>query len=1221
MSKNGLLILVLLAISIVGKVAWSQEARATIGGRVTDAQGAVVPDAAVVVVADDTGLKQESRTNSQGNWTVQFLLPGPYRFTIAAPGFKTENRQGITLQTADNKQIDVQLEVGSSSQTVEVTAEAPLIDTTSATSGTVISKEQITEIPSSSHVATLLATLSPGVLAQDQNGNVVHMWSYIGGSQFTADGGRNNIYSNSFQLDGMPNTQHGGYVSFIPPMDSLQEFRVQTNAYDASIGRQAGSTVNMQTRSGGKSYHGSLYEFNQNSFLNANLFQTNLVGGTVPPVHFNEFGGTVGGPVWIPKIYKGKDKTFFFFSYDKTLNLDPRPGSTRSVPTPLERTGDFSQSFTTQLIGGQLQRFPILIYDPGTHDGNGNRAPFNNNKIPASMLNKIAQNLLSYVPTANTPGDNTGSAVNNFVSSATRQDKFPVVSVRVDHAWTNSNHSFGVVRWSHLNEFLDDFFHNAATGNYQQRVAENVGLDHVWTISPTKILDLRFSVSRFEQPNYDKGSGFDPTQLGFSPSFVGQLVKPSFPRIVGVAGDFGTGQAGTYYDNTYYTLSANLTHVHGNHTFRYGAEYWVLQDADGSIGAQPEFDFNNSVWTRQNATTSGGTGVGSSFASFLLGLPNGGNEPSNANAYYSQRYTGLYFQDDWRVTRKLTLNLGLRWDYESPITERYNRMTTNFDPTVLNPISATAQANYAQILASNPSNVGVQTLAQILPASAFKVPGAQVFAGVNGQPRGAISGDGHEWGPRVGVAYQLRHNTVIRGGIGRFTQASFERGGQNGFSRSTPLITTQDSNFTPYDTLSNPFRGGILAPTGASLGPLTNLGQSVNWLNQDAGRAYSWEYSVHIQQQIKSWLLEVGYSHNKTYNIYQDRNMNLPSFSLWKQLRAPQFDSTGRPVDTLLWDTLVPNPFNKIPQITGSIGSSQNIAVNQLLNPIPLLSNSGSPAPVTRNDNPLGKNRYDAMLAKIEHRFSKGFSIINSFTWSKLYEDTSLIGPEISGPTVEHKLGGEDRTFHLSIAPIWELPVGRGKPLGGSMNKWADALVGGWELAGQYNVQSGTPVTFTATDNFFFSGKDISLPSGKQSLEQWFDTTQFLPFPSKNTDISLYPAWTGIQNLPGYNYKPSPTDTIKNGVYQDFATYVRNIPTRWADVRTSRVNELNIGLYKSFHPLERMKVQLRFDAFNAFNHPRFPGPDTNPGNSTFGRVSKSEQNQARAVELGARLTF
>src|SRR5262249_9913164 len=266
----------------------------------------------------------------------------------------------------------------------------------------------------------------------------------------------------------------------------------------------------------------------------------------------------------------------------------------------------------------------------------------------------------------------------------------------------------------------------------------------------------------------------------------------------------------------------------------------------------------------------------------------------------------------------------------------------------------------------------------------FKVPGAQRFAGVGGQPRTFSNTDWNEWGPRIGFAYRLAANTVLRGGIGRFTQASFEKGGQNGFSRQTPFIATQDNLLPPYDTLANPFHSGILAPTGSSLGALTNLGQGVDWYNQDPGRAHSWEYSFHLQHQVKSWLIEAGYSHNKTYGIYLDRNGNLPSFALWQQLRAPQFDATGRPVDQLLWDVLVPNPFNKIAAISGSIGSAANVALNQLLNPIPLLGT------MTRHDNPLGKNQYDAFLAKAEHRFNKGFSLLYAFTYSKLFEDTSF---------------------------------------------------------------------------------------------------------------------------------------------------------------------------------------------------------------------------------------
>ena len=374
---------------------------------------------------------------------------------------------------------------------------------------------------------------------------------------------------------------------------------------------------------------------------------------------------------------------------------------------------------------------------------------------------------------------------------------------------------------------------------------------------------------------------------------------------------------------------------------------------------------------------------------------------------------------------------------------------------------------------------------------------------------------------------------------------------------------------------------------------------------------------MQLQHQIKSWLIEVAYTHNKTYGIYQSRQQDNPSPAVWRQLRGPQFDANGRPVDTLLWDTQVLNPFYNLPQInSGSVGSTQTVALNRLVFSDPLLGQ------ISKNDIPLGTNRYDALLLKVEHRFSGGFSVINSFTWSKLYEDTSLIdgNTEIAGkPIVEHKLGGEDRPLHLSIAPIWELPVGRGKKFGSGMPKIANAVVGGWELTGQYTIQSGVPVVFS--NNSFFTGKDFALPRGKQSLDQWFDTSQFLAFPSKNTPIASIPAWTGVQNLPGYSYVPAPGDSAKNGVYQDFATYIRNYPTRWSDVRASRVNELNLGVFKNFHPTERTRLQLRFEAFNAFNHPRFPAPDTNPASSTFGVVQKSEQNNARAIQMGAKLSF
>ena len=1194
----------------------AQTSRASLGGRVTDAQGAVVPGATVVVTSEETGVAQTTSTNEQGNWTVPFLIPARYKFSATAAGFKTSERTGITLQTSDNKQIDVQLEIGTATSEVTVTAEVPLIDTTAATSGTVISQEQILEMPSSSRVLTILATLSPGVLQQDQNNNTAHLWSHDAASQITVDGGRNNTRSNNFELNGMPNTKTGGQAAFMPAPDAVQEFRVVMNAYDSSIGRQAGGTIQMVTKSGTAKLHGGLYEFNQNNALNANTFQSNLAGVAKAPIHYNEYGGTIGGPVWIPKVYNGKQKTFFFFAYDGTRNQDPRSG-TRSLFTPDERKGDFSQSYTSTVTNGVRTRVPLQIYDPASADSKGARTLFPGNLIPTTRLSKVAQSILTYVPLPNTPSDGTSTDANNFTPSSSRQNKMADISSRGDHIWNNSHKTFAAIGWYHEDELSGDDFHNPTTGAYQHRMARNVGLDHVWTVGPTTIVDLRANISRYEEPNNDKGIGFDTSTLGFPASFGAQQDVPSFPRIAGLFGDIGANQAGSVVDTSYYTFAGTVTKVKGNMTWKIGAEHWILQQANKGIGAEGLFTFDNSNWTRQSALTGGGTGVGSNAASFLLGLPNSGSFPRNADAFWSQHFEAFYLQNDWRVTPRLTINFGLRYDWETPVTERFDRMTTSFDPTVVNPVSGAAQNAYANILnnPANANNPGIQILKQVLPAGSFQLMGAQLFAGAGGQPRGIYHTDWTQIQPRIGFAYKLGPNTVIRGGGGRFSQASFDTGGQNGFSRSTTLNVTTDSFITPFDTLDNPYRGGILAPTGSSLGPLTNLGQGVTWNYQDQRRFYSWEYSAHLQHQLKSWLFELGYTHNKTYNITSGLNMNMPSYDLWKQYLGVQsvFDANGRPLDTLLWNTLVPNPFQGLAGVTSSASTNSTVAMNQLLNPVKILGG------MTQNLNPWGKNQYDAMLVKVERRFSKGFAVINSFTWSKLFEDTSWTGPEIAGRRVEHKLGGEDRPFRLSIAPIWQIPIGRQGMLGKSLPKAVDAVVGGWQLSGQFSIQSGVPVVF-GTDSFF-SGKNFALSSDEQSLKRWFDTSQFQRFPDKTADITTYPAWTGVMSLPGANYKPAAGDTIKNGVYQDFAAYLRNYPTRWGSVRASRTNNLDLGIYKNFQLVEKVKLQFRFETYNTFNHARFAAPNSDPTNSSFGVVSPSQQNAPRTVQMALKLSF
>lgn len=1207
--------------------ARAQESRANIQGKVLDPQGAVVPGATVSVISQDTNVEQKTTTNEQGVWTVRFLNPGRYRVIITAPGFKTSEQTGIVLQVADMKQLDVALTMGAVSETVTVTSEAPLIDTTAATSGTVVSPEQVVEIPVMSRIAFQLATISPGVQALDQNNNVAMMWSKNAASEIRVNGGRDNR-SNEFLLDGSPN-QNRDKVAFIPPADAVAEFRIMQNSYDAQYGRQAGGTLNVSLKSGSNEFHGNLYEFNRNDAFAANTFQGNRSGQKKSPTRYNLYGGTLGGPVTLPKLYNGRDRTFFFVSYEGIRNQDPRAG-VRTVPTEAERAGDFTETWSRQTIGGVSQVIPTTIFDPLTVDTRrtivvdgrevqnpqfGYRQPFPGNKIPADRISPIAKQVLSFIPMPNTTPQPTSNTANNFTPNSTRQNKMATFLLRVDHNWNYSHKTFGSLRWSHMDEFTGDDFHNVTTGNHLTRIPKGIGLDHVWTVGPNKILNLRANVTRYVEPNYDNGAGFNPMDLGFSRDYVAKMERLSFPRITGLFGDIG-GSAGGYTNTTYYNWNANLTHVIGNMTLHYGGEYRILQDASASFGNQSgQFDFNSN-WTRRRYDT-GETGYGSTLASFLLGLPNGGSFPRNANAFDSQRYIGLFVQNDWRVTPRLTVNIGLRWDYQRPFVERFNRRVSDFDPTELNPISDAAQAAYAKIMEevlADPVKYpfGPQ-LAQIVPVSSFKVYGVQKYAGVNGQPRTATNSVWNQWQPRVGVAYRLANRTVIRGGFGKFYQSTGTMQGQNGFSRSTPFIASTDSGLTPYDTLADPFRNGILEPTGSSLGGMTNLGSGVSWTSRDGHLPYSWEYSLHIQQEWKNWLFEVGYSHNKTYDILWDLQQNDIGLDNWLTYRQPRFDATGKPTAKAFFtDEQIPNPFYRLPGVTGSRGSAQLISVYDLMRPIKIFGGQ------SRGANPWGKNQYDAMQVKVERRFSQGFSMLFSYTLSKLFEDTSFWGNEIAGVT-EHKLGGEDRPHKVSIAPILQIPIGRGKALGRNMPKALDAIAGGWQISGQYIIQSGAPIVFS-TDSFF-DGKEFGLARNDRRLEQWFDTSHFVKFPNSQDDISLWPAWTGVHNLPGASYVPKTSSDPKNGVYNSFGTYLRLYPTRWAHVRASRVNEANFGLFKNFSFRERYKAQLRGEFFNVFNHPRFGHPETNPGSSSFGVVTPSQNNQPRVVQLALKLSF
>lgn len=1227
----------------------AQEARASIGGLVTDPNKAVIANAKITVTSVETGVTQTTVTDKAGVWMVQFLDPGHYSFRVDAPGFKAAIHQPIELQVGDQKSVDVQLEIGQVQESVTVTGATPLIDTTAAVSGMVIEQQQLEDTPDQSHVPTMLAGLTTGAVVNPPTGaSTAHLWSNISASNFSVngDGGTPSSSPNvsitngiNYQVDGGNDRMANGEVGYIPPMDAVQEFRVSTNAYDASIGETGTATLNMQMKTGSKDFRGTLYEYNQNNFLNANTYNAWRTHAKVPPVHVNEWGAAVGGPVWLPHLYNGRQKkTFFFFSYDGIRNTAPGGQGTMSIPTAAERTGDFSKSFTSTTTNGVKTVYPYQIYDPTTwnYDGKGDRKQFTNNVI--SNPSPIATAILKLLPPPDNAGDGASSDSNNYVKREVQSDKFYSLALRLDQTWSEKQRSYLTLMKNTFNELSYDPFgpDNPLQGIYQTRLNRGLIMDHSIVLSPTRLLDLRYTVSDAYQSGYDAGAGFDPTKVGFSSAFAGLMHTPSLPLMTGLVSGaedsgLGTNNGGNGYNDVFQTILASMTETHGAHSLKYGIEYRILQEGDynpGQVAGSFAFGTN---WTTQNPDTTAPTAYGNDIATMLTGLATSGSFPLNASAFWSGRYAAGYFQDDWRVNPKLTINLGLRWDVVDPNTERFNRLVARFDPNAPIPsVSSAAQANYAakDLGVAAGSNLGLQLLqSQRSDVSSFVSRGILEYAGVNGTPTTIYNTKHDYFQPRIGFAYSIRPTTVVRGGLGRFVQTSFDVGSQTGFSQTTQMVANGGNNYhTIGASLANPYPTGLVQPTGSSLGPLSNPGTVGTYTDPNIGRTYVDEASAHVQQQLHTWLIDIGGALELTRNYSENNHVNMPTDAQYLAAYSPVFGSNGEPSATEPGDTQVTNPYYQVQYITSSAASNQTVSAYSLLRPNPIL---GDLLKTTSN----GHLAYYNLSNQVQHRWANGFSLMHAFTWSRATTMNGHYLVKLPSSYIKtlRTLSTSDERFTESLSPIYQLPFGKGARFLNNDNRLVDELIGGWELTGVYTFHSGTPLSLP-TNSSFYEGGDPGAGATRGKTGTWFDTSKFVPWPSRNTPYTqvqstqYYPTWTGIQNMPGYNFvQTSSTDSTKNGVYQDFNIWQSYNNTVYGDVRNPWLTNFDLGLRKSFRLTGETRLQLRMDAFNALNHPRFGSIDTTPGDAYFGRLSGSSTltpvNAPRSIELAGKLYF
>jgi carboxypeptidase family protein len=1200
-SIRGALIAVLI-VACAAAIGTAQEFRGSITGRVVDNSGAAVANAVVTITNAATNASSSTTSNESGDYTALYLIPGSYAVTVEAAGFKKLTRQKVEIRVGDRLQIDLRLEVGNVSETVSVTAEAPILETNTASAGQVIDQRRISELPLSDGNPFVLSRLASGI-------------SYVGDLKFSRpfdNGGTSGIVAdgapgrNEFTLDGIPNMASGnglGRVAFVPPADAVQEFKVETASFDAQSSHTAGATVNVTLKSGTNSLHGTVYEFVRNDVLSANDFflnRTNLT--TTPsrdrdrdgkadrdPLRYNRYGFTIGGPVFFPRLGEGgkpyvdgRNKSFFFFAYEGLKDVFPEPGQF-TVPTLKMREGDFSE-----LLPG------VVIYDPATARQDGSRVrrdPFPGNIIPANRISPIAKNYLSFYPLPNQQGNAQGQ--NNYISGNPRTDNFHSESFRFDQVVSDKQRFF--VRYSHNNRvesrgnWTGEVNGIRPTGNFLFRINDSGAFDHVYNFSPTVILNTRAGFSRFSEPNIRQHEGqINPASLGFPAAtaalFGSELYLPRFDFPDDSYAELGdtVGGGGTF---NIYSFQSTLTKIAGAHSFRMGYDFRSYREnAFGAGHSAGRYDFNN-TFTRGPLDNSTGSVIGQPLAAFLLGQPNGGTIERNAARSNQTLYNGVFFHDDWKATSNLTLNLGLRYELEGATTERYNRNLRGFDATASSPVEAAAKAAYA-----------AKPIPEI-PAAGFQVKGGLLFA--NDDNRGFWENDRNNFQPRVGFAYRLNDKTVLRGGWGVFTVPfvmGFVTGflNQSGFSQSTPLVGSANNGLSFVGTLANPFPSGVLSPPGASLGLSTFLGQDINFLpvNAPINNPQSQRWSFGVQRELPgNWLVDLAYVGNAGYdgvvntNVFNTVPRRYLSTSLFRDQSMINTNSfLIQPVDS---------PFRNLVPGTGI--NNATVQRQQLLRPFPQF---GAITGI-RND---ASSRFHSGQLRVEKRFSRGYSLLAAYNWSKFLEEGSFLNE--SDTEFERRFSDADIPHRLVVSGIWEFPFGRGRKFGANWHRALNVIAGGWQAQGIWNWQSGR--TNMSIGNVFYNGDITKLKTGVKSGAvdgAVFDISGFY-----FTDAAVQT--NGVID-PNKQRNDSRIQLVNN---------IRVQPSRWAGFRGQGLNLWDLSVSKNFAFTERIKLQLRGEFINAFNTPVFNNPNLDPRNANFGKVT-SQANLPRNAQIGLKLIF
>ena len=1017
--------------------AFPQSVNGTFTGVVSDPSGGVTPNASITARNTATAATFATKSDGTGVYTLRNVPIGVYAVTGELAGFQKFEVKGVRVQVDEIIRIDVRLSVGSSTETVTVNAAATSVDTTSATLKSVVDQKRIEELPLNGRNAAQLMRLIVGV-TNDPNAGVTSGTTYPGTNPVSVNGGRSN--TTNYILDGAQNNDiYSNAPSPLPNPDALAEFSVQTNNFSAEFGRQSGGIVNAVTRSGTNDYHGSAFEYVRNNALNAVNFFAPVVNGSkvTDGLKRNQLGGTIGGPASIPGLYKGKDKTFFWVTEEGYRQRSPLTAANSFVvPSPLQLTGDFSEIGTKNPDGtcgpGPLTPAGLpgrCIYDPQTSP----RTIFAGNKIPASRINAVGQLILNTYPKQN--GSYTGYGAFNFNGSDTLGDRADEFIGKLDHQFGSRwNADFYYMHYGSKEpggNALQNFAGSSSSYLLYRKV-DAFGIQNTVTINPTTVATVGFGFNRFPNETQDISKGYNQSALGLPANYLAALSKSGFPAITGDSGlaSEGTSNSGpaVYFSRNFV---AGVSKSLGHHSVKLGYVYRAISLTFTSLSSTSgAFTFDSSLTnsgvsapTGTPATVPGYTNsTGATAASLLLGYPLTGSLIIPAKLAITTPYQSSFLQDDWRVTPKLTLNLGIRYEHEPGVHERSNHYSVGFD----------------------------RTAAYTVAGSSVTAVGGVEFAGQNSYPT-TTGQTVNKWSPRAGFAYAITPKTVVQGGYGLFYQPLVYSGSAALAPGYVLTNTIPSQSGVPAISLSNPFPTLSTIATGNSLGLSTSIGSTLTVIDQNRKAPLYQSYSADVQQELPyGFAIKVAYVGGHARN--QPNNLNI------NQL-ADSFYSQGNTALT----TKVPFKYAS----TGSWSSSAQ-AFNQTVRPFPQFT--------TLTDSvSTGVNNYNSLAVKVQKRLSQGLTVLAAFTWASNWDNLwgagSTLNPGNNGPQDIYNLAPEysrsvnDIPKRTSLAVTYELPFGHGKHFLGGANRWVDLAVGGWRFNDIMIIQDGAPLPITQATN------------------------------------------------------------------------------------------------------------------------------------------------------------